>query len=281
MQIGRRRHRQGGGVIGLGGIRGVVLEHLPLCVGGNAELEPADARATGRPDERQFPIPELAIGKRAQRRTVVADAALEHGLTGAGIAHHDAVAPVGAGRADSGVAVAPAQGHLGAGTPAAGRADVEVGNLQVGVRRQRRRQRDAGRVVELGRAAGALLEHRVLDIGSDPEHQIAGATVAVGQGEVEAVAARRARLQRAVDGLVVRDQLGEDEFATVVANDDLILPATAAGHAADVAGVPAQADRAARMQVAGNRRDRQVGHHQIGPGLVADGDANDVRQRRG
>ena len=249
-QIGRRGHAECGRVVGFRCVRGVVLENPPIAIGGHAEVEAADTRAVRWPQQRDFAVAELALRKRAQHRRVVREGCQVHIAPGAGVAHHDAVCPIAAGGPVAAIAFAPAQRYLGAGRPTGGGADLHVRDLQVGIGRQRGGHAQGGRVVELGRTAGALLGNRILDIGRDPEAQVAGAAVAIGQGELDAVAALGACDERTVNGLVVGDELGEDQLAISVAHHYLVLPAAAGGQRAGIGGIPGKRNDAARMHVA-------------------------------
>src|SRR5262249_38237163 len=162
------------------------------------------------------------------------------------------------GDVDGGVAdilVVPADRNLAARLRAGG-VDRQVGDLEVGVRRQGRAGRGAGAVVALARAGGVVLKDAVARVRRDRGRDLADAGVAVGQAEGVLLGNRLACPDRAIAGgrgVVGDDGRGQGLAGGAVDDRDVVVEravrfAVVSGVAgAGVSVAPLQRDVRARL----------------------------------
>ncbi len=182
------RHVGGGAVVRLGGARvdaiAVVLVLPVVDVGRHRDgqithgHDAVRQRVTVRTDQAG------ASRDRALGGRIVIDVDIGNAGTGSGVDDADAVIPGGVGIERTAVVVLPTDVQRTAGNRI-GRADGQVGDLQIHIVAQRRGSRYAGAVIALRVAVGVVLENLVVVVGRDDELQIADAGGAVREGVVK------------------------------------------------------------------------------------------------
>ncbi len=262
----RRAHRPRAGIVGLGRSGRAELEQRVGAVGGDRDLNLADATAAVRQLTDVLPGARRSGGDRAiaRLRRVVGHIDRGECLAGRQVLDDDQIGPARGCRLRANIAVIPAN-REGCPRGEAGRIDADVRDLQVGIGRTDRRQDQRTRIIGLGRTVCVVLNENIGAIDGHRDLDLADAACATGQLVADLPASRTAWLDGSIaggSGIVRHEQRRERLASRCVLDHDLVGPADRRRPRAGVDVAPVDRDRTARCH-AGRGGDADGAHRQV------------------